>query len=590
MHSRAHLKHNYLSYNEARYNGFAANYSSEQKRLIRLLPLLLHTNVNLMPGFVSRHTPHGISGYTPDVYSLEQATRINQHFSYDPESPPRPTAIESLFIQQCFLTGEIIFWVIHDRHLDQNQIRLLNRKIADIIKWLGSAGIQMNYMVCNAASIPYSYYSMKKYRYHIDKCFFLDNFYAESIYLAGKIPAWWLYLKESEDDYPVIYCGELATPRANDYLSAAIWHLYNVYRHPLTSWINLAIIDQFISRKVHTFFSIDLRDMVHQSPDKTKIDTLQGYSIYLKDIVNIKHSDIDYSILDEYRENNLPMREITTVKQPLHNTVFSTIGKLKQMTDNETSITVEFNRYRHAMENLLHQCEQLFRRIKTYLNLTAPSPGHSDHNLHTITNGLLSRLIDTQNRIIPVNYSARFVLDRVHFRYQTSKQGNYWLLMSDDQGERQKIYQKKNLIHLVTWAFVNGLVDVSTQLSIHCEDFSIRQIDILNIIRTLKQNIDRNSLNEVDIDHFLSEPEPLQSMLFIGHHSKNFREQTIDHLIIYNTGEVRIYAYHGLHVFHNWFQSNPGQSVSACLYGAWSNDYRSLNRKILSRIDHIAIN
>jgi len=580
MLTKRQLRNNFIAYNKARYLDFTNNYSSKQRRLINLLPLLLHTNLNLMPGYISKHTPHGIADYTADKQSLHDAGKLNAQFAAYQNIPLEQPPIEAIFIQQCILTGEVIFWVIHDSQLDSQQVDLLDKKTASIIRWLASFDIKMSYIVSDAASISYQYYSFKKYKFHIDKCFFLDNFYAESLLVAGKIPAWWLYISEPEaqQDRQVIYCGNLVTPRPNDYMSAAIWHLYNIFRQPETSWINLAIIDQFIISRIHRFFSVDLRDMVHNSDNMPAEDIHHDYSVYLKDTIDIKQTSIDYSLLNRFH---------TTYRTTGHKTVFDYLTSASRQQD-KSQTEMDFIKYMEVIASLLKRSERLFRRIKTLLNLTFDSSSMS-YELNNITNGLLSRLVDTDRKIAFINPSPAFMLERVHFRQNADADQHSWSLLVGDQRSDTEIRSANNLIHLLCWAFVNQLIDASTQVSIQCMDFSIRQIDILNILKTLQQCVDISDFTDIDIDKYIDTPQPTKSILFIGHTSDNFHEQIIEHLVIYNSGEVFIHSYRGLHVFYNWFESNPRQAVHVRLYGNRANNFRSLNQKILSRFSTVAI-
>ena len=590
MHTKAQLRNRFLEYNAARINDFESTYSPKQARLIELLPVLIHTNQNLMPGYISKHTPAGIAAFTPSQQMLQDALRLNQNFSFDAGELAENPAIESLFIQQCILTGEVILWVIHHERLNEQQIDLLNRKTAAIVKWLAGFDVHMHFIVSNAASISYNYYSFKHYKFHIDKCFFLDSFYAESMLLGGKVPAWWLYTTDAEREQQeeLVYCGDLVPPRPRDYMSAAIWHLYNIFQQPETSWINLAIIEQFVTRRMHQFFAVELREIVHNSEDLVDMNIYQGYSVYLKDTIDIKQASVDYSIVSHIASSGAGSRGIA--RQAAHKTVFDYLSPGKIPASINSHAGVDFRRYSQAIASLLKQSEQLFRRIKTFLNLTSSSCVQLCHELNAITSGLLSRLVETDRKISFINPSPVFALEKAHFRNTLSSQGNSWTLLADARDDSSAMHSSDNLIHLVCWAYLNRLIDGATQVSVQCADFSIRQIDIQNIIRTLQKSVHFSDFTDIDINHYMDEPRPIKSVLFIGHSSEYFREQTIDHLIIYNTGEIFIHAYKGLHVFYNWFESAAHQSVHACLYGSWANDYRNLNRKILSRINDISVN
>ena len=61
------LRERFLSVNHDRLQRANLVLSSRQQTVSRLLPLLLHVNHPLLPGYVSNSTPAGISGYKPST-------------------------------------------------------------------------------------------------------------------------------------------------------------------------------------------------------------------------------------------------------------------------------------------------------------------------------------------------------------------------------------------------------------------------------------------------------------------------------------------------------------------------------------------
>lgn len=585
MRDRATLIGNFDTCNRTRLQSFTQGFNLQQTRTLQLLPLLFHTHVNLMPGYIGRHAPHGIQRYYADADSLKLAQHINQRFAYDDDEIRAQAVIEALFIQPCFISGDTFLWVIHQKHLPPEQQTQLTRKAAAICKWLASHDVHIQPVVCDAANISYRYYSLKQYDFHIDKCFFLDDFYAQGLLLAGKRPAWWLY--EDDElilrDNSLLYCGDLKTPRANDYLSAAIWHLYNVWHQPLISWINLAIIDRFISQHKHRFYAVELRDRVHQSADLTQQAALNDYATYLAEIIDLRGTGIDFAaiadLLQTATQSPAGFKSNTT-----RMSVFSAYENDADTASTKSREPVSFGVYYQSIDKIIHQCEAFFRRIRTALGLTQPSDKRPSP-LHVITQNLLARLRDDDDRINVLNSHGRFRMEQAHFHDANGE----WTLQAGEHTATEDIQAGTDLLALVSWAFLNRLIDSTTSISVYCADRSIRQIDVMHILLALDQHIDLESLKNTDIEYYLNDPQPQKSILFIGQTSENYREQTINQLTVYNTGNIVVRRLAGLGVFSEWYKRHPQQTASACLYGAWSNNYRHLNREILSRIGAINI-
>jgi len=62
--------------NSARLERARAAVTPRQRDVLEMLPLLLHCNHPLLPGYVSSETPHGITGYTPGAQAIRRCRRL----------------------------------------------------------------------------------------------------------------------------------------------------------------------------------------------------------------------------------------------------------------------------------------------------------------------------------------------------------------------------------------------------------------------------------------------------------------------------------------------------------------------------------
>lgn len=566
-------------YYRGRRDHLLQQYNSRQQKAIELLPLLFHTNINMMPGYIGKYMPSGISHFTPSREQIIAATRLSKYFHYDSDDQSNDnksvkTDIASILIQDCFISGEKILWIIYQENLEKNEIQLLNKKASNLVKWLQRQGIEFTSIVSSENEIAYHYYSSHNYDYHIDKCFFLDNFYAESILLAGKPFSWWFsgdFCEGTElENDNVINCGELIRPGYRDYTSAAIWYLYSIFNQPVNSYLNLSLIDHFISNGSHHFFSKRLKNRIMSSQKPEEIDTHEMYQNYL---------------------DNMISNHVKPYLNALQGRVRTTPGSSKPAKSprhypkGTPRIATDFIKHSASICNIYAAAENSFRRIKICLNLRGFNQSQLSPTLSSISCGLLSRLYNTGNKIPITNHSDVFLLDRVSYKHNSTDNEESWSLMYNDM----PVHTNNNLITLTCWAFVNRLIDTSTQISIQQPEYNIRQIDILEIIKTLGRNIEIDQLLKRDINNFIDEPIPVKSLLFIGHSTDNFKQRMIDHIIIYNTGEVYSHKYNDIQHFYSWHKSYPNQHIIAYLYGSWANKYREIDRKTLKLIDNVSV-
>ena len=70
------LRARFLQINQGRLQRAMEALSTRQQLVLKLLPLLLHVNHPLLPGYVSGATPAGLSNYEPDPQALAEAQRL----------------------------------------------------------------------------------------------------------------------------------------------------------------------------------------------------------------------------------------------------------------------------------------------------------------------------------------------------------------------------------------------------------------------------------------------------------------------------------------------------------------------------------
>jgi len=78
------LRARFLQINQGRLLRAVEALSTRQQLVLKLLPLLLHVNHPLLPGYVSASTPAGLSGFEPDDESLAEVQRLTRSFVYKP--------------------------------------------------------------------------------------------------------------------------------------------------------------------------------------------------------------------------------------------------------------------------------------------------------------------------------------------------------------------------------------------------------------------------------------------------------------------------------------------------------------------------
>lgn len=256
----------FVALNEARLRRTYGALRPRQAEFLHLLPLLFHVNHPALPGYISKETPAGISGYEPDDDAREAASRQGRSFRYDPERERRLRAIYCMgSAGSVAYSGESDFdlWLCHDPALDENALTLLAEKAESIRQWAESLELEVHFFLVN----PHKYRCGEIERLGGESCgsaqyrLLLDEFYRTGLHLAGMYPMWWLVPPEREADYDqhvaalkrqrfvyaknLLDLGGMANFPAEEFLGAAIWQLSKGIDSPYKSVLKLLLIEAY---------------------------------------------------------------------------------------------------------------------------------------------------------------------------------------------------------------------------------------------------------------------------------------------------------------------------------------------------------
>jgi len=72
----------FMTVNDERLVRTRAALPGRQRMFLDLVPLLLHLNHPMLPGYISHSTPCGVSGYLPSKKDILKAKRLARSFTY----------------------------------------------------------------------------------------------------------------------------------------------------------------------------------------------------------------------------------------------------------------------------------------------------------------------------------------------------------------------------------------------------------------------------------------------------------------------------------------------------------------------------
>lgn len=181
-----------------------------QPLFFQLLPLILHGNFKLLPGFVSEDCPTGIIDYQPDVSSLRAASSVDRNFQFRRKALRR-YALRGVYLLNSFNgfsyphAPQFTLWLVHNANLPADGRKALLAKLRAITDWAAQLGIKLNSLLVSEADV----------RLHPEIQRDLTDFYANGLVLAGSLPLWWLITSDEQDDYNKIADRLLAQHQLN---------------------------------------------------------------------------------------------------------------------------------------------------------------------------------------------------------------------------------------------------------------------------------------------------------------------------------------------------------------------------------------
>lgn len=268
-----------------------------QRELVEALPLLFHINHPMLPGYVSRNTPCGISDYTPSDRAIRAAKRLSRSFDYDRRAAPR------LWLHGLYMMGspgtiayshssDLDMWLIHAPDVDEEALDELHRKARLIENHAESQGLEVHFFIFDAErfrageTLSLSDESSGSSQRYL----LLDEFYRSGLLVAGRPPLWWRVPSCYDDHYEdfiaalvaaralrsddYIDFGGLAGIPAAEFFGATVWQIYKSISSPYKSVMKLLLMEAYATEyPAMTLLSTRLKqNLESRSADLNSLD------------------------------------------------------------------------------------------------------------------------------------------------------------------------------------------------------------------------------------------------------------------------------------------------------------------------------
>jgi adenylate cyclase class 1 len=520
----------FLDINEGRLIRTIGFLNSHQQSFLESLPLMLHVNHTLLPGYISNNTPCGISRYEPTKNSIRAAKSIANAFTYTGRSP-RPAAIHNLSIMgSCgsiahAVGSDLDFWVCHDPELDDAQLAELEQKLLGIQKAAEALSLEVHFFLMNAQQFRQG----QRRGVSGEDCgssqhfLLLDEFYRTSIRLAGRYPMWWMVPAEQEKNYQAyidkliekhfieedeyIDFGGIPDFPAGEFIGAGMWQLYKGIDSPYKSVIKILLTELYASEYPHVEgLSLLFKKIIYGG--ESGLDLVDPYFLLYKRIEAYlkKRDDTDRLELLRrciYLKINEPMgrRSAKQENSWRRQAIMKMMADWKWPTEHLQLLDArkkwKVSQVMSERKLLVDELNFSYRFLWRFARENNFSASINEQDMNLLGRKLYAAFERKSGKLELINPSIAQSLTEEHlslFREMadphTNKKSTWSLfagMLRPEQREgRQAIRRSRSVVDLLAWCYFNKILDQNTRFSLHVGDTNLSDAEIRQIILALQ--------------------------------------------------------------------------------------------------------
>lgn len=531
----AELRKRFLRLNRQRLGRMRMAMHEHQRDFADIVCLALHQNHPILPGYINKEVPSGISDYSPGQPAIRAAKRYAKSFVLKKRAHMR-REILSLFIMGSSGTiahsGESDYdiWVCHRKTLSAEERTLLRRKLDLISQWSRSLGLDAHFFLMDEDyfrenhSAPLDTEASGSSQHYL----LLDEFYRTAIILAGRAPLWWMVPDDQNENYQDyaktlldrrylratdwIDFGHVPELPVNEFFGAALWQVYKGIDAPYKSVLKIILMEVYASMYPDILpLSSDYKRQVYEEDvEPSQVDPylmvyrkVEAYLLKRKEFerldlirrcfyikVNIKISQtVTHDSISWRRELMTQLCRQWSWEQ----------DKLLQL-DNRKHWKV--NRTKKERRDLVSELTNSYKFLsafgREYSNLTRIT----EHDINLLGRKLYAAFerrsgkIDSINPNIAPNLSEELL---TFHRHRSSAGFDSWLLykervVSEEAKFHTPVKRSPHLVELVIWAYINGLLVNSTQVFLNSGDEQLAEKELKQFCRDVIQHFPASSV------------------------------------------------------------------------------------------------
>lgn len=500
----------YLKLNQARLELAQQTLAESQHIFLDVLPALLHFNHPMLPGYISRNTPTGLYEFALEEKALQQLQKFSRSFQTN-KAQYKQADILALFSMGSLGTiaqsskSDIDIWLCHRTNLNENALRLLEKKCDRICAWAKTLQLDVTIFLMNHQSfrLTQKLNFNKEASGSTQHYSLLDEFYRTAIHLGGQLPAWIFIHPEQEKHYSqylktlcqqqlipdkaLINFGEIQHIPASEFISSAIWQLYKAIDSPYKSIMKLLVLEIYCQNLSQPDLLSNLFKKQLHAVDKRRIIHLWDADPYLQTYYFIEN----YLISTDQKKRLEFLRRCFYFKleQPLtgDHKISPKSAIVLEMTkywgwekshikhlDNHNywslqDILEERRLIINELNNSYHLIMQFFRSRKIRIDA-------SNRELNILGRKLHAAFSKKAGKVEWVNPLLSKKIAEPAITIKRHKKIKLWIAYNT---ANKKIVSKTTLIELITWLHCNQVMIPSSRIRLDDKTLDLRIIQSL---------------------------------------------------------------------------------------------------------------
>lgn len=528
------LRKRFIRVNQGRLLRANQALSSRQQFVLKLLPLLLHVNHPLLPGFVSSSTPAGLCGFEPEEAVLAEAQRLTRSFTYKAQRGKQQLPLHGLFLMGSLGTlaqadqSDMDLWLCHAPDLAEQSLKELRKKCALLESWAATQGSEVHFFLINPARFRLG---ERDSQLTSDDCgttqhyLLLDEFYRTAIWLGGRTPMWWLVPAFEESRYQVyaqtlldkrfvrseevLDLGSLAHIPPGEFIGAGMWQLYKGIKSPYKSVLKLLLTEVYASEHPRVE-CLSLRFKHAVFANKLELDELDPYIVVYRRIEEYLLERNEHQRLELIRRC-VYLKANKKLSRPPRSGIKSWQRKLLER------LCGEWQWDRRKLVLLDSRSQWKVRQVKSERHMLVNELTYSYRFLVQFSRNLRGASTVSQQDLAILGRRLYAAFERKAAKIEFINPGiapdlgedtitlvnspspeapdeQQWAIFSGSLSAQHwsnfaPLKRTRELIELLAWSHFNGVIDSGTRISLHPGNTDLTEFELSNLLLGLRQSV-----------------------------------------------------------------------------------------------------